>query len=99
MALRKLSVAVERWPIAGSFVISRGANMQSSQAKLIAAFPKFIETYESKFADFDSVQARGRRNGSCGASGLSSACLRAGNHAPGPEARGQPAGQAHTHSL
>ena len=35
------------------FVISRGANMQSSQAKLIAAFPKFIETIESKFADFD----------------------------------------------
>jgi len=30
MALRKLSVAVERWPIAGSFVISRGARTEAT---------------------------------------------------------------------
>jgi hypothetical protein len=35
------------------FVISRQANMQYRQAQLAAAFPKFIETIQSKFADFD----------------------------------------------
>ena len=30
MALRKLSVAIERWPIAGSFVISRGARTEAT---------------------------------------------------------------------
>jgi len=35
------------------FVISRGANMEYRQAQLAAAFPQFIETIQSKFADFD----------------------------------------------
>ncbi|MBK8265265.1 MAG: hypothetical protein IPK80_28540 [Nannocystis sp.] len=35
------------------FVISRHGTMKSAQDKLIAAFPKFIETIEAKFADFD----------------------------------------------
>jgi hypothetical protein len=35
------------------FVISREANMQYRQAQLAAAFPQFIETIKSKFADFD----------------------------------------------
>jgi hypothetical protein len=35
------------------FVISRDGSMKSEQDKLIAAFPKFIETIEAKFADFD----------------------------------------------
>jgi hypothetical protein len=35
------------------FVISRQANMQYRQAQLAAAFPQFIETIKSKFADFD----------------------------------------------
>jgi hypothetical protein len=35
------------------FVISRGANMQYRQAQLAAAFPQFIDTIQSKFADFD----------------------------------------------
>lgn len=35
------------------FVISRQANMASRQAQLVAAFPKFIDTIEAKFADFD----------------------------------------------
>ena len=30
MALRRLSVAIERWPIAGSFVISRGARTEAT---------------------------------------------------------------------
>lgn len=30
MALRKLSVAIERWPIAGSFVISRGSRTEAT---------------------------------------------------------------------
>ena len=35
------------------FVIARDGKMQLVQDKLIAAFPKFIETIEAKFADFD----------------------------------------------
>jgi len=35
------------------FVVSRQANMRSRQAQLAAAFPQFIETIQSKFADFD----------------------------------------------
>ena len=35
------------------FVLSRDGSMKDAQAKLIAAFPKFIATIESKFADFD----------------------------------------------
>ena len=35
------------------FVISRSPVMKSNQEKLIAAFPKFIETIEAKFAEFD----------------------------------------------
>jgi hypothetical protein len=35
------------------FVISRDPNMEARQAKLIEAFPKFIETIEAKFEDFD----------------------------------------------
>ena len=35
------------------FVISRDWTMKSVQEKLISAFPKFIATIESKFADFD----------------------------------------------
>ena len=35
------------------FVISRDSNMEGRQAKLVNAFPKFIETIESKFDDFD----------------------------------------------
>ncbi|MDC0666809.1 hypothetical protein [Nannocystis radixulma] len=35
------------------FVISRYGLMESKQARLIEAFPHFIETIESKFADFD----------------------------------------------
>ncbi|HRI06232.1 MAG TPA: hypothetical protein PKW35_00375, partial [Nannocystaceae bacterium] len=35
------------------FVIARDGTMQKVQDKLIAAFPKFIETIEAKFADFD----------------------------------------------
>jgi len=35
------------------FVISRGANMQYRQAQLAAAIPQFIDTIQSKFADFD----------------------------------------------
>ena len=35
------------------FVLSRDGTMKSAQAQLIAAFPKFIATIESKFADFD----------------------------------------------
>jgi hypothetical protein len=35
------------------FVISRQANMQYRQAQLAAAFPQFIDTIKSKFADFD----------------------------------------------
>ena len=35
------------------FVISRYGTMQPYQEKLVAAFPKFIETIETKFADFD----------------------------------------------
>jgi hypothetical protein len=35
------------------FVISRQANMQYRQAQLAAAFPQFIDTIQSKFADFD----------------------------------------------
>lgn len=35
------------------FVVSRGAGMTLLQTKLQAAFPKFIETIETKFADFD----------------------------------------------
>mgnify|MGYP000869460554 CR=1 FL=1 len=35
------------------FVIARDGTMQLVQDKLIAAFPKFIETIEAKFADFD----------------------------------------------
>jgi hypothetical protein len=34
-------------------VISRQANMQYRQAQLAAAFPQFIDTIQSKFADFD----------------------------------------------
>ena len=35
------------------FVISRAWTMKGSQEKLITAFPAFIETIKSKFADFD----------------------------------------------
>jgi hypothetical protein len=35
------------------FVISRGANMQYRQGQLAAAFPQFIDTIQTKFADFD----------------------------------------------
>ncbi|MBK8260009.1 MAG: hypothetical protein IPK80_01575 [Nannocystis sp.] len=35
------------------FVISRAWTMKSAQEQLITAFPKFIETIEAKFADFD----------------------------------------------
>ncbi|MCY0992137.1 hypothetical protein OV203_33680 [Nannocystis sp. ILAH1] len=35
------------------FVISRGAGMEYFQAQLLDAFPKFIDTIEAKFADFD----------------------------------------------
>lgn len=35
------------------FVISRTGLMESRQAQLVDAFPKFIETIESKFDDFD----------------------------------------------
>ncbi|HRI09192.1 MAG TPA: hypothetical protein PKW35_15325, partial [Nannocystaceae bacterium] len=35
------------------FVISRAPNMEARQAKLIAAFPHFIDTIQAKFADFD----------------------------------------------
>ena len=35
------------------FVISRYGTMQPYQQKLVAAFPSFIHTIESKFADFD----------------------------------------------
>src|SRR5690606_25191702 len=35
------------------FVISRAGNMGVIQAQLIDAFPKFISTITSKFADFD----------------------------------------------
>lgn len=35
------------------FMISRQANMQYRQAQLAAAFPQFIDTIQSKFADFD----------------------------------------------
>ncbi len=35
------------------FAISRHSNMQYLQAQLAAAFPQFIDTIESKFADFD----------------------------------------------
>jgi hypothetical protein len=35
------------------FVISRGGSMELSQAQLAAAFPQFIDTIQSKFADFD----------------------------------------------
>ncbi len=35
------------------FVISRQANMTYRQAQLAAAFPQFIDTIQSKFADFD----------------------------------------------
>jgi hypothetical protein len=35
------------------FVISSSGNMESRQLQLINAFPKFIDTIESKFADFD----------------------------------------------
>ncbi len=35
------------------FVISRNANMESRQEQLAAAFPQFIDTIKSKFADFD----------------------------------------------
>ena len=35
------------------FVISRAANMQYRQEQLAAAFPQFIDTIQSKFADFD----------------------------------------------
>ncbi|MCB9703208.1 MAG: hypothetical protein H6711_15040 [Myxococcales bacterium] len=35
------------------FVVSRGHDMKNEQGKLIAAFPKFMETIEAKFADFD----------------------------------------------
>jgi hypothetical protein len=35
------------------FVISRHGSMKSEQEQLITAFPKFIETIEAKFADFD----------------------------------------------
>ena len=35
------------------FVIARDGKMQLVQDKLIAAFPKFIETIEAKFANFD----------------------------------------------
>ena len=35
------------------FVISRTGLMESRQAELVDAFPKFIETIESKFDDFD----------------------------------------------
>ena len=35
------------------FVISRSSIMEQSQAKMIAAFPKFMATIEAKFADFD----------------------------------------------
>jgi hypothetical protein len=35
------------------FMISREGNMQYRQAQLAAAFPQFIDTIQSKFADFD----------------------------------------------
>jgi len=35
------------------FVISRRSGMQYRQAQLAAAFPQFIDTIQSKFADFD----------------------------------------------
>lgn len=35
------------------FVISRYGTMQEYQEKLVAAFPKFVDTIETKFADFD----------------------------------------------
>ncbi|HRI08843.1 MAG TPA: hypothetical protein PKW35_13565 [Nannocystaceae bacterium] len=35
------------------FVVARDGKMKLVQDKLIAAFPKFIETIEAKFADFD----------------------------------------------
>ena len=35
------------------FVISRGAGMEYFQAQLLDAFPKFIDTIEAKFVDFD----------------------------------------------
>ncbi len=35
------------------FVLSRAPQMEARQAKLIAAFPHFIETIQAKFADFD----------------------------------------------
>ncbi len=35
------------------FVISRSGLMESRQAQLVKAFPKFIETIEAKFDDFD----------------------------------------------
>jgi len=35
------------------FVVARDGKMRLVQDKLIAAFPKFIETIEAKFADFD----------------------------------------------
>ncbi|MCY1060600.1 hypothetical protein [Nannocystis sp. SCPEA4] len=35
------------------FVISRDQIMAEEQAKLVAAFPEFIETIETKFAEFD----------------------------------------------
>ncbi len=35
------------------FVISRQAKMEYRQAQLAAAFPQFIDTIQSKFADFD----------------------------------------------
>jgi hypothetical protein len=52
------------------FVISREANMQYRQAQLAAAFPQFIDTIQSKFADFDYhimvVDRRQRRVGQPG---------------------------------
>jgi hypothetical protein len=35
------------------FLVSRDWLMETHQAQLTAAFPKFIDTIESKFADFD----------------------------------------------
>ncbi len=35
------------------FLISRGTNMRYRQEQLIDAFPKFIDTIQAKFADFD----------------------------------------------
>lgn len=72
------------------FVLSNGQFVESMQAQLIDAFPKFIETIETKFADFDyHIMVA---DGGCGYWGTMT-CNKACPETPGDMCAGYPCDQ------